>query len=959
MPIYPQSDVPPSVMDNALQAPTGFDVSLPEGTNPEPLQQQPSVWDAAFRQNNLLAGVFRPAKQFEPAEGYNPYSDKNELKGYEQWGSAFADSKSPEETAWIKNQIDDENEDRRVLSEAGAEGTLASIAAGVIDPVTVASMFIPGAQGSLAVRIGSQVAIGAAGTALSEVALNNEQYTRTARESAAHITAGALLSGVFATAGAMITPSVRNATTREVAEALENIGTANAINRGMDSLPDGGSVGAMQIRQATLDDLTLDGGKAADIALKAGGYMTPISRVISSPSRNARITALELAENNFALRGNQRGFETPVAAETRVRGWRREEAAVVVTNKQAYAKYKSDGGDLNYTRFREEVGDAMRNGDIHGNAAVQDAARALRQVVDRVKVAQQDLGLLPPDAELKALGQTSYFPRVYRVGKIVEERDKFRDLLVNWWSRGPSAMSREDAEIAADATINKIVGAKIPQDFTNVFTVKVPGSSRQRTLNLPDNMMRDYLESDANYVLQRHIREASPDIELTRVFGNRNLESQLKAIQDEYDELMRARPQEQAKLAKARENDIRDITAMRDRLVGTYGMPDDPSSFFVRAGRAMRNVNFVTKLGGMTVSAIPDLARGVMVNGFSKTMKGYGALISRSPAFAANKSEMKKMGVMVETVLNSRSRLMADLVDSSTRTNAAEAGLDRVTDVFGKLTLMGQYNDINKAINGMVTADSILSGAAPASRIAKLGISPATAARISEQFRKHGEVLDGWHIGNFEKWDDDYAAGVFQSAVLKDTNNIIITPGVGDTPLWASSPIGRTVFQFRSFTTASYNRATIGGLSEGTAQFYYGTAFQIALGALTYALKQAANGKEVDWSPQKLAIEGIDRSGILGPLMEYNNMAEKATGGMFGLGPLLGTGTQSRYASRGFIGSALGPTFGLLDTVTDVTAGVLNGDAGDRVLHSVRTLLPGNNLFWIAPLINQVDPGIR
>lgn len=959
MPIYPQSDVPPSVMDNALQAPTGFDVSLPEGTNPEPLQQQPSVWDAAFRQNNLLAGVFRPAKQFETAEGYNPYSDKNELKGYEQWGSAFADSKSPEETAWIKNQIDEENEDRRVTAEAGWGGTLANIASGMLDPITVASMFIPGAQGSLAARIGSQIAIGATGTALSEVALNNQQYTRTLGESAAHITAGAMFSGLFASAGSLISPGVRSAATREMADALENIGTANAINRGMDSLPDGGSVGAMRIRQATLDDLTIDGGKAADIALKAGGYMTPISRVISSPSRNARITALELAENNFALRGNQRGFETPVAAETRVRGWRREEAAVVVTNKQAYSKYKADGGDLNYTRFREEVGDAMRNGDIHGNAAVQDAARALRQVVDRVKVAQQDLGLLPPDAELKALGQTSYFPRVYRVGKIVEERDKFRDLLVNWWSRGASAMSREDAEIAADATINKIVGAKIPQDFMNVFTVKVPGSSRQRTLNLPDNMMRDYLESDANYVLQRHIREASPDIELTRVFGNRNLESQLKAIQDEYDELMRARPQEQAKLAKARENDIRDITAMRDRLVGTYGMPDDPSSFFVRAGRAMRNVNFVTKLGGMTVSAIPDVARGVMVNGFSKTMKGYGALISKSPAFAANKSEMKKMGIMVETVLNSRSRLMADLVDSSTRTNAAEAGLDRVTDVFGKLTLMGQYNDINKAINGMVTADSILSGAAPASRIAKLGISPSTSARINEQFRKYGEVLDGWHIGNFDKWDDDYAAGVFQSAVMKDTNNIIITPGVGDTPLWASSPIGRTVFQFRSFTTASYNRATIGGLSEGTAQFYYGTAFQIALGALTYALKQAANGKEIDWSPQKLALEGIDRSGILGPLMEYNNMAEKATGGALGLGSLLGTGTQSRYASRGFIGSALGPTFGLLDTVTDVTAGVLNGDAGDRVLHSVRTLLPGNNLFWIAPLINQVDPGMR
>ena len=214
-------------------------------------------------------------------------------------------------------------------------------------------------------------------------------------------------------------------------------------------------------------------------------------------------------------------------------------------------------------------------------------------------------------------------------------------------------------------------------------------------------------------------------------------------------------------------------------------------------------------------------------------------------------------------------------------------------------------------------------------------------------------------LHNFDKWDDQHVAGVFQSAVLKDTNNIIITPGVGDTPLWASSTIGRSIFQFRSFTTASYNRATIGGLSEGTAQFYYGAAFQIGLGALTYALKQSANGKEVDWSPNKLVLEGIDRSGILGPLMEYNNMAEKASGGMVGLGALLGTGTQSRYASRGFIGSALGPTFGLLDTITDVTAGVLNGDAGDRVLHNVRTLLPGNNLFWIAPLINQVDPGMR
>lgn len=68
------------------------------------------------------------------------------------------------------------------------------------------------------------------------------------------------------------------------------------------------------------------------------------------------------------------------------------------------------------------------------------------------------------------------------------------------------------------------------------------------------------------------------------------------------------------------------------------------------------------------------------------------------------------------------------------------------------------------------------------------------AARIRSEFEKHGEVINGWHIGNFEKWDDQHVAGVFQSAVLKDVNNTVITPGIGDTPLWASTPLGKTIF---------------------------------------------------------------------------------------------------------------------------------------------------------------------
>ena len=57
---------------------------------------------------------------------------------------------------------------------------------------------------------------------------------------------------------------------------------------------------------------------------------------------------------------------------------------------------------------------------------------------------------------------------------------------------------------------------------------------------------------------------------------------------------------------------------------------------------------------------------------------------------------------------------------------------------------------MNKSVNGMITSDGILSGAFPAKRLAKLGINEKMAERIQREFQKHGEVIQGWHIGNFE-----------------------------------------------------------------------------------------------------------------------------------------------------------------------------------------------------------------
>lgn len=941
MPVYPTPDsysndfIPP-------QAP-GWDMPTPLGENPPPQPDGPSVLGAAFRQYNLMAGLFNPAPDFEEQTGYNPFSDKTELQGYERWGTAFSDSRSPQQTAFIKQGIDSENQDKQFLAESGLTGVFASIAAGVLDPVTVGSLFIPGAQGGLVARVASNAAIAAGGTALSEVALHQQQYTRTMEESMIHTGAGAVLGGMMGSAIHLLSPEVRSAAQTEISGSLRNLNTS-------------GNVGAMNVPATTLAQEAMQGPKVVNKVMN----MTPLGRTMDSPSVTVRRTVQQLAENNLTTAKNLEGIATPSAAETRVRMWARSEAATVVTANDGFAKFRANGGSGSKLDFSEEVGRAMRRNDTSPNPAVQETAKALRPILDNVREEMQSLGMLADD--LKVVGAKSYFPRIYRVGEIMSRRDEFRGLIINHWrgsQPGPLQPNvLQEFEIAADEVINKITGALRPQDYSNAFSVKLPGSTKSRTLNVPDEILEPFLESDIRYVLQHHIRDAAPNIELTRSFGDSSMESVLKDIRDEYTGLMQANPADQVRLQKLMKRDEQDVMAMRDRLLGTYKMPDNPSNTFVRAGNVLRNVNYVTKLGGMTVSAIPDLARAVMVNGFSKTFRNYGKWLSRSPAWKAGKEEMRKMGTALDIVLSDRSRTIADIADGFSQRSALESGLDYTTGKFGNLTLMNQWNDFHKALNGINTADLILNSTKSTPRLAKLGIDDNMAARIQQQFAAHGKTVDGLKIGNSSAWDDPIVRSAFESAVVKDVNNTIVTPGIGDKPLWSSSQMGKLVFQFKSFIFGSYNRSTVGGIQAGEAQFYYGLGLQLMLGAMTYAIKNSLAGRDVDYSPEKLVLEGIDRSGVLGPLMEFNNTLEKVSAGSLGLGPTLGTGTQSRYASRNAIGSILGPSFDSMGKLSDIATGILSGDFDDKAIHSTRQLIPGQNLFWIAPILNKVEDGL-
>lgn len=289
MPIYEQQ--PDDILSadiNAVQQPepTYGDNVSPSWYDPiNPLddrRQTKELRDAAFRIDNSVGSLIAtaPFNQFEDVDGYNPFEDELTISGYEDYADAFIHSNSPQETAAIKQRIDRERNDKQMLADAGGAGVVSSIAMGVIDPINVAAMMIPGGAivkgGSVATTAGKFALANTAGGVASEMALHSTQETRTLTESAINITLDAMIGGTLGSAAQLVknrgelVTKVRNDLIGEQQSGQQNI---------PNNIPDNSSVGAMEVSNTTLEQETLKGPSFINRTMN----VSPVGRVAQSP----------------------------------------------------------------------------------------------------------------------------------------------------------------------------------------------------------------------------------------------------------------------------------------------------------------------------------------------------------------------------------------------------------------------------------------------------------------------------------------------------------------------------------------------------------------------------------------------------------------------------------------------------------------------------------------------------
>lgn len=966
---------------------------------------------------------YDPLKPFDP--DYRPWDDIQGTE-YEDYAGRFAGARDVEDVVAMKAQIDREREDRAVLDAAGGIGVLSQMGAALLSPSSLipGGAVVKGAKGVSIARTGLTVAGSAAfAAALDETVLQGTQETRTAEESAFAIGGSFVLGAVLGAAAGKMTANQFKAASRRVEEAIGLTHEYDAALRSMGAAENRADLTLRreQIFQMVNRVPVLRGVVRSDPVLRA--QLSPLQEVrsalvdlvetplqyaandagqsvrIGGPSVEARILDRERNELASALSLLSRSFSE--YAKDGPAGTLGTLTAPVTTR---FNNLMGKDRKLTANEFMDEVGKAMRRGDKHPIPQVQSAADAMRRnIFDKIKDEAIEVGIFDPDLQVK--NADSYFTRVYNTERIrrhfgdgtsddiaVVLREEFirkraeaekalqaklddqkaeteeiakatQRALDKQKSVDEFYASATDAEIdqAVNDTVRSLLGLKPGQ---HSYEASLSSPTRARVLDVDDLILEPWLESNAEAIMSQYFRQMVPDIEITRRFGDANMTEARTRITEEIAQQMK---KAKSAKAKARIQDegaerLRDLEGMRDRLRNRYGVPDNPRSGWVQANRAFRTASYMGYLGGMMLSAIPDVA-GIIGRGGIEGAFGTAATALTDPRkLGLAAKDMAEIGSAAEWWLNSRAMSMAEMFDPYGSGTRLERAMGQGARHFSIATGMIPWNVGWKSVGGAAVAskmakaaDAVRAGKATKKQIRTLaenGIEPHMAERIAKQIDQFGDKDGVLWLPRGQDWTDTEAFDAYRHAMNREFDLMVITPGQ-DKPLAFSTELGKFFLQFKSFAMSAHNRILLSGIQRADADVLAQVTTAILLAGLASNIKARLGGyepKEGDafWE------DALDRSGLAGWLMEPYNAMSALSGGLLSI-----TGEPvSRFQARSAVQGLAGPSVDMVASGAEAVNAFATGKANHRDVRKLMRPIPGNNIWYLLPLFQKIEDAL-
>ena len=586
----------------------------------------------------------------------------------------------------------------------------------------------------------------------------------------------------------------------------------------------------------------------------------------------------------------------------------------------------------------------------------------------------------------------NYMNRIWLKNVVEERRQELTAIFVK-----QGGYTAEEASGKIEAILNGKPFTEIGEDLTGTAR-----SIKQREVDIDSIYLEDFIELNVAAAGRYYATRIGADIELTRQFGSIDLKEIVDGIRSTYaDDIFRADPKYLADVAafekaagnggpegfippkpnkaaapivKAMEGDIRDIQGIRDRIRGTYGIPDDPTTWTNRGIRVAKMWNATSLLTG-ALAATPDLAKTIFSDGLTRTIGTTLEAFKSDIGFLATaklaKREAELAGEALDMYLSMRSALFADLADSLSAVSPLERKMADATQQFFNIAGMNPWNEAVKTMASLITGSRIIEESAnlvkgrinktELTKLSNVGIDVETARVIVEQTEKHGMAGERVRIAKTQLWDKtaeaQAAAAIYTRALGKDINRIIVTPGKGETPLFMSKPIMGLILQFKTFAISATHRTLTPGLQLKDQNFLMGVIASVGLGALVNEIRRYQLGITSEQDFGDWLASSIDRSGVIGAVTDLNGALETLSDNRFGLRPLLGSSKSFGSSGLSQLGVFGGPTVQQAGNAARVLWDLGPGNVDERTVNSAKRLIPMSKLFWTDGLFDLVEDG--
>lgn len=915
-----------------------------------------AIWSAAFVTENSAGSIIGQLGEtdFPKVEGYNPFDQKEDgttdIDGYEQFFKAFSGSRSPEQTALIKSRIDEEMANRQILANGGAEGFIATLAAGLTDPINLASMMLPASKGGQAI---DYVYTGLVANTAAETVLHSTQITRTAEESAVNIIGSALLDGVLGTVAQTLTKPQREALTEEIMGGHRPAGAAAVIE------PTGAEISKTNPLSRLAATMT---------------KVTPLGRTLQSANEKVRSTVQKLAESGIRLRGDA----APTAVESLVKLDYAKQAETTIKVRDIQNKFIKSTG-LSEITFNSELIRAMRRGDRSQYPEVEQAAQLLRKDMDQLweNAAKAKIegtfrevdGVVEP---IRSTTSESYMTRRYDLNIIRNDPEGFKRA----WIAGINDQRVRNNETPLDPTDAYEVASDIYDKIINLrtgdlhYNIGPSGAAQTKArVDVQDSFLEDYLVKDWEALFEGYVKSLSPRVRMQEQFGDFRLKDQLDAIQEEYSlaisqldrRIERAEGKERNKLVREKgklsdkmQSEIRDIEIMRDRILN---VPQEPSLVnpenrgILSALRAARSWNIVTSLSNMLISSIPDMARLITYQGAGRFAKAFARSALSREIRRSNlpTNQLAKIASAMERASAYRLSNLTEVEDGVVYTRGdkyAHKAADMVLTASGSK----HWNSVTKTMVGYLFSDRLgraLRGTNvdDTAKLKQIGLDGDLLTRARSQARAHAFDDDGLYNLNLEQWTDRELVETIEAAAVREADLLVITPSAGDKPIFFTTEVGRTIFQFKSFMLAATNRLTLPLSQEGGARPWLEILTHVGLGMGVYALKQKIADREISDDPTLLVAEAVENTGLAGYGVEFAKMGATLTG----YSPLE---SEDNYQSHASLTGILGPTAAAAESAMRIPN---SNNSGEARAKAIRKLMPMQNHFILRSGYDKIE----